>query len=285
MDTAQDSVEKRGDRLLKHLQQLINIETARQQISQQLQGFDRLSLETGAFWKTEDGQKDRADQRLLRAMDQVRRRLLGTLPQGKEAERSEEIVYAFLGRSLFVRYLEDRGILSAEWISRITNSFAFDYLSVLEDKDTTYHLFDYLSQRFNGNLFPVEKEERLWITQTHLGMIQQFLSGNDLEAGQLALWPYYDFTHIPIELISGIYDTFLSDKKRKKLGAYFTPLALVDFMIEETLPREKTRSDTTILDPTCGSGVFLVRAYQRLVEAWKRENQKKPSGESKRSRA
>lgn len=265
--------EEHSDRLLKHLQQLTDVETARPKINQQLNGYDRLYLETGAFWKTHDGQKikreRRADQRLLSAMDYVRRHLLAGLP---EDERSKEIAYALLGRSIFIRYLEDREILTSEWVREITGGRARDYLSALEDDKVTYYLFDYLSRRFNGDLFPVEEEERKRITKKHLELVRQFLAGGDPSTGQLALWPYYDFTHIPIELISGIYDTFLSTEMREELGAYYTPLALVDFMIEETLPHDKTSLDTTILDPTCGSGVFLVRAYQRLVEVWKKGN-------------
>lgn len=87
----------------------------------------------------------------------------------------------------------------------------------------------------------------------------------------MSFWPY-DFSCIPIELISGIYDTFLSDETRLEYGTYNTPLALVDFMIEETLPLAKTNPEMRILDPACGSGVFLVRAYQRLIEVWKQHH-------------
>jgi Eco57I restriction-modification methylase len=51
----------------------------------------------------------------------------------------------------------------------------------------------------------------------------------------------------------------------------------VDFIIEETLPLEKITPEMTILDPACGSGVFLVRAYQRLIEIWKQHNQAHPT--------
>lgn len=257
-----------GDRLLIRLEQLTNIESARQEISSKLNGYRRIYLETGAFWSTETGQRinreKRADQRLLDAMGQVRRHLLadGKLP--------EDIAYALLGRSIFIRYLQDRGILNEEWISLLTDGQAKDYIGALENKDMTYRLFKGLSQRFNGDLFPVDEEEKK-VEQTHLNLLRDFLNGHNLDTGQMSFWPY-DFTHIPIELISGIYDTFLSGEERKKLGAYYTPLPLVDFVVEETLPLEKTHQGMTVLDPACGSGIFLVRAYQRLVEAWKREH-------------
>lgn len=268
------SEEEHSERLLKHLDQLTDVETARQKIEQQLGEYDRVRLDTGAFWRTGDGQKiqreGRADHRLLRAMDYLRRRLLNALPND---EQSKEIAYALIGRSIFIRYLEDREILTPDLVSEITNGLAHNYLSILENHATTYSFFRYLNQRFNGDLFPVNDEERKRIDETHLGYIRQFLSGDDADTNQLALWPYYDFTHIPIQLISGIYDTFLSKETREELGAYYTPLALVDFIIEETLPRNSTNPNTSVLDPTCGSGVFLVRAYQRLVEIWSKQQQ------------
>lgn len=261
-------------RLLHHLQSLYDIETARQEITEKLRDYRRIFLDTGAFWQTEDGQhinrKKRADQRLLDSMSELRRRLLAM-------KLSSEVAYALLGRSIFIRYLEDRGILTETWVAQITNGFAQNYLKALDSEEVTYDLlFDYLHQRFNGDIFPVDERERQEISKEHLRLIQRFLQREDLETGQLSFWPY-DFSYVPIELISGIYDTFLSDETRREYGTYNTPLTLVDFIVEETLPLAKTNPEMTILDPACGSGVFLVRVYQRLIEAWKRGNPGHPS--------
>lgn len=256
-------------RLLQHLQSLYDVETARQEITDKLSRYyKRILLDTGAFWQTEDGQRidreKRADQRLLASMSELRRRLL-------VMNLSSEVAYALLGRSIFIRYLEDRGILTEALVAQVTNGRARNYLEALDSKKVTHELFDYLHQRFNGDIFPVEEPERQVVSEGHLDLIQRFLRKEDLETGQLSFWPY-DFSCIPIELISGIYDTFLSDERRREYGTYNTPLALVDFIVEETLPLEKTSPEMTILDPACGSGIFLVRAYQRLIEAWKQRN-------------
>jgi type I restriction-modification system DNA methylase subunit len=255
-------------RLMHHLRSLNDIETARQEIADKLKYYRRILLDTGAFWQTEDGQhinrENRADQRLLDSMDQLRRRLLAI-------NLSSEVAYALLGRSVFIRYLEDRGILTETWVTQITNDRAHNYLRALDSKKVTYELFDYLHQRFNGDIFPVDEEERHVVSEVHLRLVQRFLQREDLETGQLSFWPY-DFSCVPIELISGIYDTFLSDETRRHFGTYNTPLALVDFIVEETLPLSKINPEMTILDPACGSGVFLVRAYQQLIEAWKQRN-------------
>jgi hypothetical protein len=265
--------ESHRHRLLHHLQSIYDIETARQEIADKLKHYRRILLDTGAFWQTEDGQhinrEKRADQRLLASMDQLRRRLLAM-------NLSPEIAYALLGRSIFIRYLEDRGILTETWVAQITNGLAHNYLTALDGKKVTYELFDYLHQRFNGDIFPVDEIEWQVVSERHLGLIQRFLQKEDLETGQLSFW-HYDFSCVPIELISGIYDTFLSNETRREFGTYNTPLALVDFIVEETLPLAKITPEMTILDPACGSGVFLVRVYQRLIEAWKRGNPGHPS--------
>jgi N-6 DNA Methylase len=273
-DEILSSDKEHRDRLLYHLRSLNDVETARQEITSRLSNFRRILLDTGAFWQTEDGQRinreKRADQRLLDAMGELRRRLL-------DKRLSSEIAYALLGRSIFIRYLEDRGILTKTLVAQITNGLAQDYLTALDSKKVTYELFDYLHQRFNGDIFPVDERERQVVSEEpHLRLIQRFLQKEDLETGQLSFWPY-DFSCVPIELISGIYDTFLSDETRREFGTYNTPLALVDFIVEETLPLTKTTPEMTILDPACGSGIFLVRVYQRLIEAWKQRNPGHPS--------
>lgn len=274
-----------GDRLLQNLQRLVDEEGARKEIRSQLYGqYNRLYLETGAFWSTPDGQsikrEKRADQRLLSSMNQVRLQLT-------KRKLPSDLAYALLGRSIFIRYLEDRGILTSEQISDIVGELAGSYRSVLNNHDTAYKLFRGLSNRFHGDLFPVVEGESKIVQQDHLNLLADFLDGYDFDTGQRSFWPF-DFTYIPIELISGIYDTFLYgsnendendndsgnddvEKNRRQLGAYYTPLSLVDFIVEETLPIETAHYEMKILDPTCGSGVFLVRAYQRLVEAWKQE--------------
>ena len=74
----------------------------------------------------------------------------------------------------------------------------------------------------------------------------------------------YDFKYIPIELISAIYETFL-DEDRRKTSACYTPPEIVDFVLNEVLPFETEPQNVSILDPACGSGIFLVEAYRRLV--------------------
>ena len=81
------------------------------------------------------------------------------------------------------------------------------------------------------------------------------------------------FKYIPIELISAVYDRFLAEREdeRRAQGAYYTPMFLADTVISQvwdSIPAS-AKDKGIFLDPACGSGVFLVRSFQRLCEHWR----------------
>ena len=256
-------------RLLQKLTGLTDYLTAQRKIRTRLMEenhYERIYLETGAFWDTTEGQKvnyqNRADQQLVESMGQMRNLL-------RRKGLSNHVAYTLLGRSIFIRYLEDRKVLTSDWIERMTDGEAGSYQDALKNGlQVTYLLFDRLSQRFKGDLLPVEDAEED-VDEEHLELLLRFLIGEDLETGQLSLW-HYNLGYIPIELISNIYDIFLDN--RRASGAYYTPLLLADFILEETMGDDVIHPDMTVLDPACGSGIFLVGAYRRLVQAWRRIN-------------
>lgn len=263
------------ERLLKRLTEIINIEDAIAKIHQQINHFDRIHLDSETFWNTSDGQKidreQRADQLLLRSILAVREQLVS------EFKLSNEIAYDLLGRSIFIQYLEDRGFLTEELIREITSGKYSNHNDVLTDFDATYSFYERLSERFGGDIFPVRPQEKDYVTQNILGAIRNFIGGS-IYVGkgttQLLLFSF-DFRYMPIGFISEIYDAFVEN--RRSTGSYYTSQALVDFILEETMPFDKITPKMRILDPACGSGVFLVRAYQRLVDAWIQENKQRPN--------
>jgi hypothetical protein len=82
----------------------------------------------------------------------------------------------------------------------------------------------------------------------------------------------YDFSFIPIETLSVIYEQFLHSPKNGKLsrgrkaGAYYTPLPLVNYILNELEMRRPLVEGMRVLDPSCGSGAFLVQCYRALIE-------------------
>jgi len=70
----------------------------------------------------------------------------------------------------------------------------------------------------------------------------------------------YDFAHLPYDVIGTIFQRLIAPDERHKLGQYFTPANVVD-LINAFCIRDPNAS---VLDPGCGAGTFLVRAYSRI---------------------
>lgn len=232
--------------------------------------FSRLAIESGSFWR-DYGQyfrrENRADQKLIANLRYIRRQLI------TEARLSPEHAHSLIGRSIFAFYLQDRGVLPQGDDGFFAKNFGQSYIcytDILISHEVTYHFFRILGNHFNGDMFPVTEEEKSAVKQNHLAMLRSLFNADMLGGGQLLFFWAYNFEFIPIELISAIYEEFLYQEESGKDGAYYTPPMLVDFMLDQVLPWNDTKHALRILDPACGSGIFLVEAYRRLVERWRK---------------
>jgi len=72
----------------------------------------------------------------------------------------------------------------------------------------------------------------------------------------------YDFSKMESDFIGRVYEKLIPPAERKRLGQFYTPPAVVDLIVKLTVKEKGAR----VLDPACGSGSFLVRAYHRLRE-------------------
>src|ERR1039457_6445422 len=84
----------------------------------------------------------------------------------------------------------------------------------------------------------------------------------------------YDFSYIPIETLSVIYQQFLhaaeyahGRSEGRERGAYYTPVPLAHFILDTLDRRKPLKEGMRVLDPACGSGVFLVQCYRKLIES------------------
>ena len=89
----------------------------------------------------------------------------------------------------------------------------------------------------------------------------------DPESRQETLFPY-QFDVIPVELISSIYEQFAHAEpstpgRESETDVFYTRLSLVSLVLDEVT--DGLTGTETVLDLTCGSGVFLVEALRRLV--------------------
>lgn len=226
-------------------------------VSEALADFSRFSVETGRAAQVYERQfrrNDRVDRRLLDNLRALRRAL--TVDGGRHVA-----VDALIGRAIFIRYFEDRGILTPEHLREFTPQESF--LEVLASgAQSTYELFRQLAERFSGDVFAASEMEAAAVTDDDVAIVGAFLGGTQLASGQQAFWPY-DFSIIPPELISSIYEQLLEERQGTD-AAYYTPRPVVDLILDEVLPWSTTATTPRILDPACGSGIFLTEAFRRL---------------------
>lgn len=173
-------------------------------------------------------------------------------------------------RLIFIRYLIDRGVdLDFDrFTSDITKSQK-ELLSVCKSKEKLYELFQHLKEKFNGNLFELGNEsEDIALKSDVFELISDFLSGEiDLGSGQRSLFAMYDFKIIPVELISNIYEILLGKEIRDRDNAFYTPNYLAEFILDKaTNEFAEKNKQFRILDPSCGSGIFLVNSFKRMVD-------------------
>lgn len=275
------------------------IEEARLDLTSSLSASDRAAhalhwvrLAMGDFYRQfpnrfrRDG---RADRVLIKELKTVRQRLRQQGMAGRE-----DTIHDLLARVIFAQFLFDRkdadggAALNPSLLSKLREqghlrSEHSELGTILADRDEAYRFFRWLNAKFNGDLFPgkgatEEEREAEWqaelsrVEPRHLQTLADFVSGN-MRGRQRALWRLYRFDVIPLEFISSVYEEFVSGT-----GAHYTPGFLVDFMLDEVLPWDGDDWKVKILDPACGSGIFLVKAYQRLIQRWKNAHpDRKPS--------
>ncbi|QIK70581.1 N-6 DNA methylase [Erysipelothrix sp. HDW6C] len=173
-------------------------------------------------------------------------------------------------RLLFIRYLIDRGIdIGYEGLTSNTVTSRDNFIKIIGNREILYDLFEYLKNKFNGSLFDISQEEEIHqIEKMVLSKIQEFFSASvRMRDGQYSLFQFYDFNIIPIELISNVYEVVLGSEKQKKDKAFYTPEYLVDFMLADTVKKHLYSNKTSkIIDPSCGSGIFLVKSLRLILE-------------------
>ncbi|GEM_PF-288821 len=248
----------------------------------------RIAIDSGTFWNdnsiSENFKKTkRVDKLLVDNLKITKIRLLKIIGKGiYTKDKITSIVHNLLTRSLFILYLEDIGAIPEDFFNIIKKD-AKNYFDILKDKTATYDLFSKFEKKFNGNLFIIDEVEKEIISERELEIISRCFWGGDVNSNQGQLfWTPFDFKVIPIELLSEIYEMFLkeTDEEKSENGEYYTPHSLVELMLNEYLPwadDNNTQYDLKILDIACGSGIFLVESYRRLVDRWIYVNKKQPS--------
>ncbi len=256
------SVESEEDGLLED-----QVSLSKNDIRVRLEDFCAESINTGSLWHRRASAlktNGRVDKRLLKNL-----RELGEYLRTKKGIKSET-AHALIGKYVYIHYLRDRKILSDEWL----NQHNVDINRVLGRNVTVESLrilVEILEDQLNGNIFPLDLRENTDLANEHVAAVASVFKGDQLvpdDLFQLSLdFKVYDFAYIPIETLSSIYEQFLhAEGKGKQIGDYYTPEYLADYLLSEMNAVKPLKKGMRILDPACGSGVFLVLTYRRLIE-------------------
>ncbi len=167
-----------------------------------------------------------------------------------------------LAQVLFVSYLEHRGIVGNDYRELHGLKSLAELISQQHGAGVDV-LIDRLKADFNGDF--LEPDEIRWsaLDSEVLSIVGKLLARVDLNTGQQDFWNY-DFSQIPVELLSGIYETFLQDE-RKIDGAYYTPRVLAELAAEQAFEGLEDFSAMRVYDGACGSGILLTTAFRKII--------------------
>jgi hypothetical protein len=210
--------------------------------------------------------------------------LIKYLEELKNADSSHTLtqIYESYQVSNFSEALSQTGksISILEELGKKLNGKIFDYftdkLDSESDEDFTNRNENIKSQLRGADLSPIANLLLVRLNK-QTGELEFEILTKQLKLDFNFSWQQYSFRYLPIELISSIYEHFLQEDAKEQSGqaekgVVYTPPFLVNFLIDEVMPLEQPHllkgKRFKVLDPSCGSGVFLVSAYKRILQWW-----------------
>jgi hypothetical protein len=250
-------------------QQVLQVVRNVREILEKFSEFTTTSIDSGQIWQQQKiSTVNRVDRHLLASLEN-----LSDVLRGRNYDLPLEHAHSLIGKYIYLKYLRDRDILSDDRLSKF-NMVVGDFLGRDAQKNKLYEIEEHLDVFLNGSVFPLPSKKD--IEEKHIRKVAATFHGDDPENGQEALFDIYNFSCIPIETLSVVYQQFLHQKGDSKTkGAYYTPVHLVNFMLDELNAKTTFKKGMKVLDPSCGSGAFLVQCYRRMVEGVVRKRKKK----------
>lgn len=241
-------------------------------VSRPLHSILARTLRSSIAWRDEAKVADEfVDERLLQSLAELSIAFSKATPTRRALEPAA--TNALVARLLYFYFLVDRRFITSERLE----TWGLREIRLEGDQDWTLKsakaLFRRLDEVFNGSIFPMPVEHADAFDAAHLNELRLVLrhgaelySDGSLQSGFLD----YDFASIRTETLSAIYEMFLRNEVEdagQRFGAFYTPPYLADYVLDRLEDEVGLRSGVRVLDPAAGSGVFLVGAYRRIVEA------------------
>lgn len=197
----------------------------------------------------------------------------------------EKLAKILVLRLIFIRYLIDRKIkIDTSFIAGNEDDVITRRKSLSEliaNSKELVSFFDYLNKRFNGVLF---KNSNIELSLNQANLLSKLFNPDGVSVEDKRnlfsdfdfQYDVFDFGIIPVELISGIYETLLDEETKNATSAVYTPPFLVDYILTQTVDKffeeNESTSECIIFDPAMGSGIFLVQGLRRMIEREKELN-------------
>ena len=199
----------------------------------------------------------------------------------------DELVQKLIDRLIFIRCVEDRNLeQKRDWLLSIVTNAKEQILSktIIAELKTLFKHFDKV---YNSKLFSKDAKLDIEIRLSN-EVLSKVIMGLYFGTGSGRF--RYEFDQISVDLLGSIYEQYLGmllystekrvklesvKSKRKNLGIYYTPQYIVDYIVRNTIGeavKGKTIEEILqlkILDPSCGSGSFLLRAFDEMCTAVK----------------
>lgn len=229
-------------------------------------------------------------------------RLLASADEDLAGQMPPLEILSVTGRALFFRFLHDRRIVRSGELAEICPS-AHDLRDVFSDAARATATSCWLDETFNGDLLPLVDDldstlspvararayENFFLEAgektdgrvfRHLEAIMRgwkHVSGSSFQT--TIDWDDFNFAHIPIGVLSQIYETFSRRwdvVQATDRSVHYTPKNIARLLVEEALAGVNEPRNAIVLDPACGGGVFLVLAFRQLVRLHWQETGERP---------
>jgi hypothetical protein len=261
-----DAREKPSENLTSYASEIIKLSGTA------IKGFQAKSFDTGLFWEEQNEKKhfkfeQSATKDLIRGLKEVYKSFQET------SGLNRHVALKLLVQCLLIKYLEERdedsssGYFAGTYFKR---NFQCDNFCDTIRKGKLLNLLDQLGKDFNGKIFEWDKDEeqaeRIAIQRSEVNDLADYLDGN-VQNNQYVIWRLYSFSHLPVEVISSVYEELLTDSK----DIVYTPEMIVSTLVDECMPLKTPDLNLKLIDVSCGSGIFLVKAYKRIVQWWRYE--------------
>lgn len=225
------------------------------------------------------------DKEFVQSLDNWRRYLATSIATNNRKLNDEEINFAVqqtIDRLIFLRFCEDRAVEPYGQLQNAAFSPLLGRGAGGEAYKNLFELFQQADDKYNSGLFDFEKDQITSKLKVDNKVIKSVI--------EELYYPLcrYEFSVMPVEVLGNAYEQFLGKviritparsvkieekpEVRKAGGVFYTPQYIVEYIVKNTVGKlidGKTPTQIEkikIVDPACGSGSFLLGAFDYLLQ-------------------